>query len=194
MDTQEVVLSQEKLIARIVDRDQEAFADLYRSMLGQVYHLAYRITRSEQLAEEATEDTFWQVWRQAPRFEPARGSVLTWVMTIARSRALDALRQLDPAQCRDDIESLADQAIHKDNPPDLLSAVEESNCLHAALAMLDPVPRQLVALSFFYNLSHEEIASYADLPLGTVKSHIRRSLILLRKTMAANAPTNLGNA
>lgn len=174
----------EKWIEAVVDHDEAAFAALYETMVGRVYGLAFRMTRSEQLAEEIAEDTFWQLWRQAPRFDPARGSALAWIMTMARSRALDALRRKDPAESSSDPQELADTTLSGDNPPDLLAALQEGELLHTALKGLDPVPRQLLALAFFCGLSHEEIAGHADLPLGTVKSHIRRALISLRKMMA----------
>ena len=168
-------------IALIVNRDEAALGNLYEVMIGRVYGLALRITRNAQTAEEVAEDTFWQIWRQAPRFDPARGTAVAWMLTIARSRALDALRRRDPAQCTDDAgESEPDLA---DGPEDLLAATEIGNQLHSALAGLDPLPRQLVALAFFRGLSHEEIAVHTGLPLGTVKSHIRRALGRLRETL-----------
>lgn len=168
-------------IALVVSRDEAALGNLYEAMIGRVYGLALRITRHTQTAEEVAEDTFWQIWRQAPRFDPARGSAVAWMLTIARSRALDALRRRDPAQCTEDAgDSEPDAA---DGPEDLLAATEIGNQLHSALARLDPLPRQLVALAFFRGLSHEEIAVHTGLPLGTVKSHIRRALGRLRETL-----------
>ncbi|PPD42517.1 MAG: RNA polymerase subunit sigma-24 [Methylobacter sp.] len=173
------------LIERIIEQDQQAFSALYGQLLGRVYGLALRITRHAQLAEEVTEDAFWQVWRQAPRFDAQRGSVLAWVMTIARSRALDALRQLDTVECGEEEAGAGFMA--DGNPQDLLLAVEAGSRVHEALAQLDPLPRQLVALAFFRGLSHDEIARHMDLPLGTVKSHIRRALLGLKQTLAIAA-------
>lgn len=168
-------------IARIVGRDQNALADLYEAMVGRVYGLALRITRNVQTAEEVAEDTFWQIWRQAPRFDPARGSAVAWILTMARSRALDAVRRVDPAECV--AEAGLGEADSGDGPEDLLAATETGHQLQAALAGLEPLPRQLVALAFFRGLSHEEISDHTGLPLGTVKSHIRRALGRLRETL-----------
>jgi RNA polymerase sigma-70 factor (ECF subfamily) len=178
-------------LSRIVRQDESALNDLYRACIGRVYGLALRIVRNPALAEEVVEDSFWQVWRQAPRFEPQRGPALVWLLMIVRSRALDALRvnrritsntisveQIEEARQADD-----GQNCHA-SPPDLLQAVQTNQQLHRALAQLDAVPRQLVALAFFRDLSHEEIASQTGLPLGTVKTHIRRSIMALRKTMS----------
>jgi len=174
-------------IARVVDNDQSALGLLYESLVGQVYGLALRITRRVPLAEEVVQDTFWQVWRQAPRFDPERGSAKTWVMTIARSRALDALRRIEPNEYELEPETLElIKASDDESPPDLLVALQQEHQLHTALASLDPMPRQLVSLAFFRGLSHDEIAEYSDLPLGTVKSHIRRALLTLRQILTAD--------
>lgn len=169
------------LIARIVDGDQSALDQLYESLVGQVYGLALRILNLSPLAEEAVQDTFWQVWRQAPRFDADRGSVKTWVLTITRSRALDMLRSIEPNEVELDPETQdLIQATDHNSPQDLLSAIQQDHRLHKALVSLDPVPRQLVSLAFFRGLSHDEIAGHTGLPLGTVKSHIRKSLNQLR--------------
>ena len=186
-NNQKPIADQELLqawIFRVVDRDQEALSALYEQLIGQVYGLAFRITRSQTLAEEVAQDTFWQVWRQAPRFDPIRGTVLSWVLTIARSRALDALRRIETKECELKPETLDGLATpERESPVDLLSAVQQGNAMQAALAKLEPLPRQLVALAFFRGLSHDEIAGHAGLPLGTVKSHIRRALDTMRQTM-----------
>lgn len=170
-------------IGRVVERDEAALAALYDALLGRVYGLALRVTGRAELAEEVAEDTFWQVWRQAPRFDPERGTALAWVLTIARSRALDARRALDPAECTDDPESLAGIDASGGDLSDWAAAVQQGTRLHAALAGLEAMPRQLVALAFFRGLSHEEIARQTDLPLGTVKSQIRRALLRLRQLL-----------
>jgi len=176
-------------LARVVRQDEAALADLYRATIGRVYGLALRIVCNPALAEEVAEDTFWQVWRQAPRFDPRRGTALAWVLTIARSRALDAVRARTRAQADTvSADALGDaldaQRLHTDvadNPHDLLESVQSNEQLHGALRQLEAVPRQLVALAFFKGLTHEEIAGQTGLPLGTVKSHIRRALTVLRK-------------
>ncbi len=172
------------LIYRIMKQDQSAFAALFKAMAARVNSLALRITDCVQLAEEVTEDTFFQVWRQAPRFDPARGTAKAWILTIARSRALDARRSVPPFEELTEPEAVGNKVNQNhDDPPDLLSAVEQNQLLHSALETLDSLPRQLIALSFFRGLSHEEIADHAELPLGTVKSHIRRAIIHLRETL-----------
>jgi RNA polymerase sigma factor (sigma-70 family) len=173
-------------IQRVTRQDQAAFAALYEACVGRVYSLALRITRNAAQAEEVAEDTFWQTWREAPRFDSARGTALAWILTIARSRALDNLRARDPAELVEDVEALHEaQCDHHANPLDLLGATQTDHALHQALARLDPQPRQLIALAFFKGLTHDEIAAQTGVPLGTVKSHIRRGLATL-KTLLGN--------
>ena len=172
-------------IARVVERDESALASLYETMADRVCGLALRITRNVQTAEEVVEDTFWQIWRQAPRFDPARGNASTWMLTMTRSRALDALRRVD--QAASDAEAGEREADLADGPEALLASSEAGKQLDEALSCLEPLPRQLVALAFYRGLSHEEIATHMGLPLGTVKSHIRRALVRLRDTLLPGA-------
>lgn len=173
------------LIARVAGQDEAALGELYDLTHGRVHGIALRITRRREVAEEVTEDAYWQVWRQALRFDPARGNALAWLLTIARSRALDTLRRADPAEMHPEPQTLAETALAPDgDPQDLLAATQRDRALHAALATLDALPRQLLALAFFRGLTHEEIAAQTALPLGTVKSHIRRALAALKGALA----------
>lgn len=176
-------------IAQAARGDEEALGRLYDATLGRVYGLARRITRNDQMAEEVAEDVYWQVWRQAPRFDADRGSPMSWLLTITRSRALDSLRRDDEAEAHPDPEALlAGEASADGDPQDLLEATQRDHRLHQALATLDALPRQLLALAFFCGLTHEEIATRAGLPLGTVKSHIRRALAALKRVLAPEIP------
>ena len=160
-----------------------------------VYGLALRVTRHAAQAEEVTEDAFWQIWREAPRFDPARGSAMAWILTITRSRALDSLRARDPAELVEDSAAMLDaQPGHDAGPLDLLSATQSDQALHHALSQLDAQPRQLIALAFFKGLTHDEIATHTGLPLGTVKSHIRRSLAALKTLLGHAAETQTKDA
>lgn len=176
-------------IKQISRGDEQALGQLYDATLGRVYGLALRITRNRQAAEEVAEDVYWQVWRQALRFDAARGNALTWLLTITRSRALDSLRRDDEADSHPEPETLIAAEVSKEgDPQDLLEATQRDHRLHAALAQLEALPRQLVALAFFRGLTHEEIASQTELPLGTVKSHIRRALAALKCVLAPESP------
>ncbi len=171
-------------IAAVVDHDETALHALYDATLSRVYGLVLRLVRRPQLAEEVVEDVYFQVWRQAPRFDPERGRPLTWLLGMARSRAIDALRR----EARFQHEALDEEATPLPAPAtesgdELLAVAQGHAQLHRALLLLKPQPRQLVALAFFSGLSHEEIASQTRLPLGTVKSQIRRALATLREAL-----------
>jgi RNA polymerase sigma-70 factor (ECF subfamily) len=176
-------------IDRIVDHDERALMLLYDATLSRVWGLVLRVVRRPQLAEEVVEEVFFQVWRQAPRFDASRGKALTWLLGMARSRAIDALRH----EARFVADSLDDEALPapadaSTDPGDELLAVARGHAdLHEALLLLKPQPRQLVALAFFNGLSHEEIAAQMALPLGTVKSQIRRALHSLRQVLGEGA-------
>jgi len=164
-------------IGAIAHRDEQALAQLYETTLSRVYGLALRITRNPQAAEEVCEDVYWQVWREALRFDPQRGNVMAWLLTLTRSRALDHLRRADTAELHEEPELLLQtEAASADDPQDLLAATQNNIRLNQAMQQLDPVQRQLLAMAFFRGLTHEEIATYTDIALGTVKSHIRRAL------------------
>lgn len=171
-------------IEAIVDHDERALAALYDATIGRVFGLVQRVVRNASLAEEVVEDAYFQVWRQAVRFDPARGTALTWLLAMARSRAIDALRR--EARFRHDGAD-ADSApeIASDAAPvdELLDLARHRADLHQALMLLGAQPRQLVSMAFLRGLSHEEIAEQTQLPLGTVKSQIRRALLSLRQIL-----------
>ena len=179
------------LMARVVERDERALARLYDETSSRVYGLALRICRQAAMAEEVVEEAYWQAWRQAPRFDPVRGEVMTWLLTIARSRALDALRRDERFRHEELAEDGAETAAESAPAAlDLLDAMRGERRVHEALATLDARSRQLVALAFFRGLTHEEIATQAGMPLGTVKSLIRRALLQLRQLLGAEPSTS----
>ena len=176
------------LVARIARSDQKALAELYDITVSRVYGLARGITRNLQCAEEVTEDVYWQVWRQALRFDRRRGPVMAWLLTLARSRGLDHLRRADEATSHPEPETLVqDWGDALANPVHRIATAERDRHLLGALDQLEPLPRQLLSLAFYRGLTHDEIAQQTRLPLGTVKSHIRRALTHLRSLLVRDA-------
>jgi RNA polymerase sigma factor (sigma-70 family) len=178
------------LVARVVYQDEAALAALYRQLSSRVYRQALRLTRQVQTAEEVVEDVFWQVWRQAPRFDATRGAVLAWVTQITRSRALDALRAMGRDPLHEALELLdgdegpgAEPCHEHDDPQALLHHAQVSAQINRAMAALDPLRRQLVALAFQRGYSQAEIAEETGMPLGTVKSHLRRALAAMKLSL-----------
>lgn len=168
------------LMEGIRQGDESALETLYEATVGKLYALASAILRQAEDAEEAVCATYAQCWEGASNYDSERATVLGWLLMICRSRALDLLRK---RQVRTegveatDVEGLAARA---DQPEDLLALMQRSSRVHAALASLPMDRRQLVSLAFLRDLSHQEIADVTGLPLGTVKSHLRRALVQLR--------------
>jgi len=172
------------MMAAIAAGDQRALVRLYNQAVSQVYGLALRITRRRETAEEVTEDVFVQVWHTAARYSPLRGTPMGWVLTICRSRAIDALRRTDTAICDPDPTERADtEALQVPGLQDLLQCSQQHAELHAAIRRLQPLQRQLLSLAFFRGMTHQELAEHMHMPLGSVKSHLRRTLARLRQEL-----------
>jgi RNA polymerase sigma-70 factor (ECF subfamily) len=180
----------EALVARIARRDVMALVGLYRLTHRPVHRRARDLLQDECDAEEVTDDVYLQVWQQATSYSTQRGTVMAWLMNITRSRAIDHLRQVEAASRhidRDvDPHSLVDASAHEDDPDVLWNTR-----WHHALLKLKAPRRQMLTLAFLQGLSHREIGLHVRLPLGTVKTHIRRGLDDLRaelRTMDVDVP------
>ena len=174
-------------LAGICRQNQPALGRFYDLTVSRVYAVALRIVRRIDLAEEVVSDVYVQVWRDAYRYDDDRGRVLGWLLVIARSRALDLLRRQEEAFSHPDPYDLVDEPESTQQPDELLAAAQEGAALHHALQKLNPTQRQLLSQAFFRGLSHQEIAEQSHMPLGTVKTHIRRALGEMRKTLGAEA-------
>ena len=149
-----------------------------------MYGLALRITRNTACAEEVVEDVFFQVWRTASSFNFERGSPIVWVLMITRILALGKLRARDIAASYANMDPFADEIVDEnDNPQSRYIASEHNTILQCALQTLDARERQLLALAFFHSLTHTEIAAQMKMPVGTVKTCLRRGLLCLRKRL-----------
>ena len=175
-------------LAGICEQDQSCLGRFYDLTVSRVYGVGLRIVRRPDLAEEVVSDVYIQVWREAHRYDAQRGRVLGWLLIIARSRALDLLRRQDEAFSHPEpYELVAEPETTQRRPEDLLAAAQAGTALHVALEKLNPLQRQLLSLAFFRGLTHSEIVEHMNLPLGTVKTHIRRALDVLRKTLGTIA-------
>lgn len=181
---QQVDTALQALLQRMIVGDETALADFYDQTLAYIYGLALRITGRADAAEEVVGDVYLQAWRNAARYQPARSRVLGWLMMMCRSRALDHLRRRDRAELHAEphmLDDLDDDA----NPAELLERACSYGRVHAALAELNDVQRNLIALAFFRGLTHKEIAEQTLLPIGTVKSHIRRGMQTMHSVLTA---------
>ncbi len=175
-----------ELLQAVARNDRPAFEAFYNATSERVLSVALRITHKMEIAEEVVGDVYLQVWRQADRFDAARGNALAWLTMLGRSRALDTVRKNSsvPTHAAAPI-SEAPEAQASECPPDMLLAVEQNSALHAALAALKPDQRQLLALAYFRGYSHSELSQFTGMPLGTVKTQLRRTVSKLKKLMVA---------
>jgi RNA polymerase sigma-70 factor (ECF subfamily) len=173
------------LIGRVQADDGDAFRLLYERHASSALGLALAITRNQRLAEEAVQDAFLTVWRARSAYEAARGSVAGWLLTITRSRALDALRRVSrhdrPWESLDD----HDMADPRADSLDVQAARgEEHRAIRAAFTALPSEQATALALAYYGDLTHAEIAARLDVPLGTVKGRIRLGLRRLSAELA----------
>lgn len=175
-------------VTSMAEGDKGALGKLYDATLGKVYGLALRITGKAESAEEVVSDVYFQAYREAERFDAQRGAVIAWLLMLTRSRALDHLRRRDIAESHPEPHSLhPERHIAEGNPLDRLLELEGNARLREAMNELLPLQRQMLALSFFRDFSHQEIAGQTGIPLGTVKSHIRRALEKLKPLLISEA-------
>lgn len=176
------------LIAGIKRQDQAAFEQLYEFTADRLYGLSLRIVRNPQDAEDILSDVYLKVWQEPQRYDPARGSVLAWLLIMCRSRALDGLRKHKYAPCVPLDSEVDDPVEPGPSPAEMLQQWQEGSRVQQALAQLNEVQRQLIQLAFFEGLSHGQIATRTGLPLGTVKSHLRRAQQSLEVLLEDIAP------
>ena len=159
--------------------DEDALSALYEATLGRVYGVALRILNNEAVAEEIVTDVYYEAWQNAAKYDSTRGRPITWLLTICHSRSLDEYRRRLSEQRIKDAAATLD--VHDDvaEPDYLLEVVEQGHRLHGLISELSADQRQLLALSFFRGLTHRQISDYTSMPLGTVKSGIRRALTAL---------------
>jgi RNA polymerase sigma-70 factor, ECF subfamily len=171
------------LLQRIGEGDEAALGQLYERMGRAMYSLAYQIVRDAASAEDVVQEVFLAAWRDAHRFDGARGSAATWLFSLTRHKAIDLLRRETTARTRT-VDS--DLAIR----PAIDDVEQESWLAHRgerarrAVAMLSDDQRQAVELAFFRGLTHVEVADALGIPLGTAKTRIRSGLLRLRHLLA----------
>ncbi len=181
------------LLARSGLGDRAAFAALYQASSAHLFAVVLRITRDRGQSEDVLQEVYVNVWRAAKGFDAAQSQPLTWLTSIARHRAIDALRRhqtqpqtlvrnaaSDEADEHDVYDTLTDPA---DGPAELLERASQARELAQCMEHLSAAQRQSVALAFFDGLSHAEVADTLRQPLGTVKSWVRRALLSLKSCL-----------
>jgi len=175
------------LIDRVGRRDEAALRQLYDRTSPRLFGLALRVVRQREWAEDVLQEAFLTVWRVAGDYRGTLSPPMAWLGMIVRSRALDLLRRrtADRAQLTQEFDELLADTLESDspNPMDLADAGEQAWALHQCLQQLDDKQRQVVSLAYLRDLSHSELSEQLKLPLGTVKTWIRRGLEKLRVCM-----------
>jgi RNA polymerase sigma-70 factor (ECF subfamily) len=176
------------LMRRVSRRDQYALSELYTRYGGPVYSLALRVLQNSTLAEEVTQDIFLKVWNQAEKWDPAKGQLASWLLTIARYTSIDRLRKerRQPTQtltALDDMPHVLATRGLVDDP-----RWQDGRLIRSLLAQLPPEQVQVIELAFYQGFTHSEIAENLKLPLGTVKTRVRLGLQKLRNLWLEATP------
>ena len=171
-------------IAGAARGEQNALARLYDISNRLVYGVALRILGDPADAEEVTLDVYTQVWRTAKEYTADRGAPSSWLIMLARSRALDRLRSRGRRQGRETTLENAPETPASGQPPDEAAYLQQASIrMKQAMATLAPEQRELIEMSFFAGLTHSELAEKLGQPLGTVKTRIRSGMAKLREAM-----------
>ena len=176
------------LLDRVARHDQTALRLLYDRVGGKLLGLALRVVRQREWAEDVLQEAFLTIWRVAPDYRAALSPPMAWMGLIVRSRALDLLRRhrADRAQLTQEFDEVMAATLESDSPDpmDTADASEQAWALHQCLQQLEGRQREVLSLAYLRDLSHGELADQLKLPLGTVKTWIRRGLEKLRGCMA----------
>jgi RNA polymerase sigma factor (sigma-70 family) len=179
----------EDLVHAMADGNRAALSGVYEQTIAQVYAISRGMLRCKEDAEEVVCDVYTCAWQRAKTYDSSRGTVMAWLAVMTRNRAVDRVRQRRDSLSLDDerhealAASLAGQTL---GPEEVLTQFQSGSAVHRALRSLSAQRRYLLGLAFFRGLSHQEIADTTRLPLGTVKSHLRRALAALQGELAAD--------
>lgn len=163
--------------------DRAAFSELYDQTAPRVFGLVRRLLVDAAQAEEVTQDVYLEAWQTAARFDPTRGSAVTWLLTLAHRRAVDRVRASQAARERDLKAGVRDLAVPVDEVSETVEVRIEHERVTGALAGLSAVQRECLSLAYYDGCSQSEIAARLDVPLGTVKTRLRDGMIRLRELL-----------
>ncbi len=170
-------------VAQVALGDRQAFRRLYDATSPKLFAIAMRILREESRAEDVLQDSFVNVWNAAASYNASLSAPMTWMVTIVRNRALDYVRRVDQKAVAldEDLEAVLES--DDPTPADLASRGQDATALDRCLKRLDAGPRQAIAFAYFQGLTHSELATTLRIPIGTVKTWIRRGLEKMRRCL-----------
>lgn len=168
------------LLSRVAVGDHTAFRQLYDRMAPRVHGLILRTLVDDGQSQEVTQDVFLEVWRSASRFDPSRGSAISWIMMKAHGRAVDRVRACQASRDRDLRIGVRDREVHFDPVAEAGELSAESSRVTVAMARLTPIQRDAISMTYFEGLTGPELAARLEIPVSTLKSRLREALIRLR--------------
>jgi RNA polymerase sigma-70 factor (ECF subfamily) len=172
----------QELLRKTAAGDSAAFATLYKQTSAKLFGVAVRIAGRGEVAEDALQECFVLVWQRARDYDPVRGGVMSWLIAIMRNSTIDRLRRRG---ARPEGHAVPEEALRQLAAPDSTDLGAELRALRGCLDELEEKPRRAVVLAYLYGLSREELAAQLAVPVGTVKSWLRRSLDRLRRCLEA---------
>ena len=172
------------LLTHVAKGDQAAFEALYDQLAASVYGLIRKVLRNPSQAEEVTQEVLLEVWRTASRFDPARGSAATWMLTIAHRRAIDRVRAEEAAAAREQRTAQAPTVV--DEVAETVEASMDAERLRRCLAGLTELQRESITLAYYGGYSYAQVAALLDTALGTIKTRIRDGLTRLRACLGVS--------
>ncbi len=178
----------EQHLLAVAAGDRLAFSHVYDATASRVHGLVLRVLRDVHQAEEVTQEVFVEIWQSAGRFDPARGSAYSWMLTLAHRRAVDRVRQSEAGRRRDREHVERTHETPYDETAHSALASLDAQIVRNALATLLPPQREALELAYFGGHSHAEVSRLTRVPLGTAKSRIRDGLIRLRAALAETMP------
>jgi RNA polymerase sigma-70 factor (ECF subfamily) len=172
------------LLAAVAKGDEVAFERLYAATRAKLYGVVLRILRRPDLADEVMQETYLKIWNGAGQFDPARASPITWMVAIARNRAIDLARKKADVSV-EEVPEVLELAAETPDPLAARERSEELERLLACLGRLDPDQRRLVLLAYYNGLSREQLAAKLDRPVNTIKTWLRRSILAVRECLGS---------
>lgn len=163
--------------------DRAAFRIVYEATSAKLMGVCLRILADRQLAEDVLQDTYLTVWRKASTFDPSRASPITWLVTIARNRSIDRLRSAAPMRRTAPVEDAHDLADAAPLASEVIETTDEVSRLNACLDTLEDRARAVIRTAFLEGVTYDALATRENVPLGTMKSWIRRGLLRLRSCL-----------